>query len=115
MQEIIKSELTVPNINTVFEGQNSISYFWSIISNLVPAELRKINSFRSFKSKIKACRPENCPFAKFTQKTHNLGQNICRLFHFLAQFVFITTETELDYYHQKVNERVASRVGFRTT
>ena len=39
----------------------------------------------------------------------NLGQNICRL-HFLAQFVLITSETELNYYHQKVNVRVASRV-----
>ena len=28
---------------------------------------------------------------------------ICRLFHILAQFPFNTNETELDYYHQKVN------------
>ena len=41
----------------------------------------------------------------------NLGQKICRLFHFLAQFVFTTSKTELDYYHQKVNERVALRVA----
>ena len=34
---------------------------------------------------------------------YNLGQNICLLFHFLAQFLFTTSETELDYYHQKVN------------
>ena len=32
---------------------------------------------------------------------HNLGQNIWRLFHFLAQFFFTTSKTELDYYHQK--------------
>ena len=44
---------------------------------------------------------------------YNLGQNICRLFHFLAQFVFTTSETEVDYYHQKVNLRVASRVAER--
>ena len=37
----------------------------------------------------------------------------CRLFHFLAQFVFTTSEKELDYYHQKVNVRVASRVAER--
>ena len=41
----------------------------------------------------------------------NLGQNICRLFHFLAQFLFTTSKTELDYYHQKVSARVASRVA----
>ena len=34
-----------------------------------------------------------------------LGQNICRL-HFFAQFSFTTSETELDYYHQKVNVRI---------
>ena len=44
---------------------------------------------------------------------YNLGQNICRLFHFLAQFFFTTSETELDYYHQKVSARVTSRVAER--
>ena len=39
---------------------------------------------------------------------HNLGQNICRLLHFSEQFLFTTNKTELDYYHQKVNERIAS-------
>ena len=29
---------------------------------------------------------------------YNLEQNICRLFHFLAQFLVTTSETELDYY-----------------
>ena len=44
---------------------------------------------------------------------HNLGQNICRLFHILAQFILTTNETELDYYHHRVNVRVASRVAER--
>ena len=44
---------------------------------------------------------------------YNLGQNIWGLLHFLAQFFFTTSETELDYYHQKVSVRVASRVGER--
>ena len=38
---------------------------------------------------------------------YNLGQNICRLFQVLALFGFTTSETELDYFHQKVNIRVA--------
>ena len=42
---------------------------------------------------------------------YNLFQNICRLFHVLIQFLFTIWETELDYYHQKVNVRVASRVA----
>ena len=48
------SELTVPSINTVFKGQSSSSYFGSVIWNLIPAELRGINSFQVFKSEIKA-------------------------------------------------------------
>ena len=43
---------------------------------------------------------------------YNLGQNICRLFHFLAGFLFTTSETELDY-HKKVSVRVVSRVPER--
>ena len=41
----------------------------------------------------------------------NLRQNIRRLFNFLAKFLFTTCETELDYYHQEVSTRVASRVS----
>ena len=56
-----RSDLTVPSINTLFKGQNSISYFGSVIWNLIPAELRGINSFQVFKSEIKEWRPTNCP------------------------------------------------------
>ena len=35
---------------------------------------------------------------------------MCRLSHALAQFPLTTSETELDYYQQKVNLQVASRV-----
>ena len=55
-----RSELIVPSINTVFRGQNSVSYFESVIWNSIPAELRVINSFQVFKSEIKAWRPTNC-------------------------------------------------------
>ena len=41
---------------------------------------------------------------------YDFGQNIWRLAHSLTQLFFTTSETELDYYHQKVNVRVASRV-----
>ena len=39
---------------------------------------------------------------------YNLGQNICRLFHFLARFLFTTSDTELDHYNKKKCVRVAS-------
>ena len=44
---------------------------------------------------------------------YNLGQNICKLFHVLAQFLLTTREMELDYYRKKANVRVASRVTER--
>ena len=50
--------------------------------------------------------PWNCPSVLKSHIHHpkyNLGQNIYGLFHFLAQFVFTTSETELEYYQQKVN------------
>ena len=46
---------------------------------------------------------------------YNLGQKNCRFFYILAQFLFATSETELDYYPQKVNVRVTSRVAKRLT
>ena len=49
-----RSELIVLSINTVFKGQNSISYFGSVIWNSIPVELRGINSFQVFQSEVKA-------------------------------------------------------------
>ena len=34
-----------------------------------------------------------------------------RLFHALAQFLFTASETDLDYYDQKLNAQVPSRVA----
>ena len=34
--------------------------------------------------------------------SRSYNQNIYKLFPFLAQFLLIASETELDYYHQKV-------------
>ena len=45
-----------------------------------------------------------------TPPFRNLGQNICRISHVLAQFRFTTKDTEPDYYQKKVNVRVAKRV-----
>ena len=43
----------------------------------------------------------------------NLGQIICGVFEILAQFLFITNQMQLEYYHQKRNVRVAPRVAER--
>ena len=68
-----KSELTVPSINTVFKGQNSISYFGSVIWNSIPAELRGINPFQVFKSEIKTWWPTSCPSRLCKNYIENLG------------------------------------------
>ena len=47
-------------------------------------------------------------FAKYFRE-----QNICRLLHILAQFLFTTSEMELNYYHQKVNVGVSLLVAER--
>ena len=57
-----------------------------------------------------------CLIGFFTSKAscvYNLGDNICRLLHFLAQFLFTTSETELHYYHHTVNVIVTSQVAER--
>ena len=41
---------------------------------------------------------------------YTLGQDIYRLFHFLAQYPFTTSEMELDHYQCKVNVRAGSQV-----
>ena len=33
----------------------------------------------------------------------NLGQNVCRIFHILVQFLFVSGERELDYYQQNLD------------
>ena len=47
-------------------------------------------------------------------QTNNRAQNICTLFHILAQFPFTITESALDYYHEKVNVRVTSQITERS-
>ena len=39
-----------------------------------------------------------------------LERNICWFFHISVQFLFITSKTELDFYHQSVNAWVAERL-----
>ena len=43
----------------------------------------------------------------------NHGKKNCRLFYVLAHCPFTKSDSELDYYHQKVKVRVASRVSSR--
>ena len=69
----MNSLLTVPSIITVFTGQNSYSYFESVIWNSIAAELRGINSFQVFESEIKAWRPTPCCCRLCKNYIENLG------------------------------------------
>ena len=60
-----------------------------------PITANKIKTNKSWTSDPTITEVQNCTFKDF---------------HFLAQFPFTTSETELDYYHQKVNARVAERL-----
>ena len=68
-----ESELLLPNVNTVFKGQNSISYFGSVIWNSIPFKLRKASSYQIFRSEIKRWRPTNCPCRLCKNYIGNLG------------------------------------------
>ena len=48
---------------------------------------------------------------KISDKDLHRLQNILRLFYFLTWFPFATSEKELDYYQQKLNVKVVSRVA----
>ena len=55
----------------------------------------------------------NISYLKVSKLDYNFRQNIWRHFRVLAQFLFPTSETEVDYYHQKVSVRVSWRVAER--
>ena len=46
-----ESELLLPNVNTVFKGQNSLSYFRSVMWNPAPVEVRKASSYHFLSQK----------------------------------------------------------------
>ena len=49
------------NINTVFYGQESITFLGPKIWALVPPEIKNSKSLNEFKNKIKTWSPKNCP------------------------------------------------------
>ena len=56
-----QSEFLVPQVKTVYFGQNSIRYLGAIIWNSLPLTLRNVLSFSKFKFLIKNWKPTNCP------------------------------------------------------
>ena len=54
------SQLTIPRIESVYNGSESIAYLGPKIRNMVPSELKEISSISSFKKAIKEWYPSNC-------------------------------------------------------
>ena len=102
----------------------AISKFWKMhsdnlsqINPLITSTNSKnlIYSSRLMKMNHKLMKRKNV-FADYLENSAIstiLDKSICRLFHFLIQFFFTTSETELDYYHQKMNAWDGSRVAER--
>ena len=56
-----KSDFVIPQINRVLKGSNSIWYYGPVTWNLVPAEMKYVDSLETFKRKIRMWKPKNCP------------------------------------------------------
>ena len=54
-------DFSIPQVNTVYFGQNSIKYLGPLIWNSIPTALRNIEYFVECKSLIKNWKPSNCP------------------------------------------------------
>ena len=52
--------LAIPLVNTVLRGKNSLRYLGPIIWNSIPLDIRGVDSFNIFKSKIRQWKPEGC-------------------------------------------------------
>ena len=55
-----QSDFSIPQVNTVYFGQNSIKYLGPLIWNSIPTALRTVESFVEFESMIKNWKPSNC-------------------------------------------------------
>ena len=54
------SEFARPNIRSVFNGTESISFLGSKIWDIVPSELKQLETVNAFKREIKEWKPVNC-------------------------------------------------------
>ena len=55
------SEFLRPAVNSVYDGSESISYLGPKMWDILPEELKAIETLESFKKEIKKWNPENCP------------------------------------------------------
>ena len=80
-------EFSIPNVNSVFHGQGSISNLGPLIWQLVPYEFKDLNTVSVFKTAIKNWKPNNCPCRLCKTYIGNVGRN-AGVFAFVV-FLFI--------------------------
>ena len=69
----LKSDFVIPQINTVLKGSNSIRYYGPVIWNLIPNEIKYVDSLEIFKNKIRMWKPVNCPCRVCKTYVPNVG------------------------------------------
>ena len=67
------SQVTIPRIESVYNGSESIAYVGPKIWGMVPSELKEMSSISSFKKEIKEWHPSNCPCRLCKRYLGNIG------------------------------------------
>ena len=67
------SYFSIPNVNSVYHGSESLSNLGPRIWNLVPDRLKQLDSINSFKTEIKKWRPDDCPCRLCKSYIANVG------------------------------------------
>ena len=62
-----------PRIKSVYNGTESVSFLGPKIWQLVPVEMKKIESLEKFKKKIRKWVPKNCPCRLCKTYISNVG------------------------------------------
>ena len=55
-------EFSIPNVNSVFPGQECKSDLSPLIWQLVLSEFKDLNTVSAFKAGMKNWKPNNCPY-----------------------------------------------------
>ena len=69
----LQSDFVNPRINTVLKGSNSIRYYGPVIWNLIPSEIKHVDSLETFKREIRKWKPSNCPCRMCKNYIPNVG------------------------------------------
>ena len=67
------SEFARPNVRSVFNGTESISFLGPKIWDIVPNELKQLETVNAFKREIKKWKPVNCPCRLCRPYIQNVG------------------------------------------